>query len=251
MSAQPVWSVPGPLALGRLGALELRLDSGELPRPGEERLGPLLVRGVEPLADGHGWRLAVLPLAPGTFTVPPLALGEGVATAPLRITVPRTVAFGAPWMGIGGGQVDQVPALGFPWPWTLPLLLPLQWFQLGPLMSLLLGLLLGLPLGLLSLPLGLLLSLPLGLLLAPLEHPQFSQASSHSPRSPKRVTATQQTARLCRMGRSIRSLWHSPQTTATSLWRACPSPSPRVLLLFCWATPPHCKSMTRAFRRTK
>ena len=127
MSQQPVWTVPGPLALGQLNSLELRQGPAQppLPRPAEDRLGPLRVRAVEPLEDGSGWRLIVQPLAPGSFTVPPLALGDGRSAPPLPLTVPRTVAYGAPWMGFGGGPLDRLPHLGFPWAWTLPLLLPL------------------------------------------------------------------------------------------------------------------------------
>jgi len=126
MSA-PLWTAPRELAVGRLAVLELRQPDPALPpppRPGET-LGPLPVRGVEPLADGRGWRITVQPLAPGVALVPPLDLGDGRLTAPLRLEVPRTAAFGAPWMGVGGGAEDRLPALPFPWPWTLPPLLPL------------------------------------------------------------------------------------------------------------------------------
>ncbi len=128
MSAGAAWQVPAELALGRLAHLELRQEDPAqppLPRPGEDRLGPLAVRGVEPLADGRGWRLTVQPLAPGTFVLPPLDLGDGRAAPELRFTVPRTVAQGAPWMGVGGGALDRLPPVPFPWPWALPLLLPL------------------------------------------------------------------------------------------------------------------------------
>jgi hypothetical protein len=126
VSGTPAWAAPRELALGQLGTLELRQDPGQppLPRPGET-LGPLTVRGVEPLADGRGWRITVQPLAPGLQVVPPQDLGDGRRTAELRLTVPRTVAYGAPWMGVGGGAQDRLPALPFPWAWTLPLLLPL------------------------------------------------------------------------------------------------------------------------------
>ncbi len=128
MTGPAAWTLPAPLDLGRLGVLELRPgDPAQppLPRPSEDRLGPLAVRRVEPLADGRGWRLTVQPLAPGSFRIPPLDLGDGRATTELRVTVPRTVPYGAPWMGVGGGNLDRLPALPFPWPWTLPLLLPL------------------------------------------------------------------------------------------------------------------------------
>lgn len=128
------WKAPGELALGQLGTLELRQPDPGLPappRPGEDRLGVLAVRGVEPLADGRGWRITVQPMAPGIAVVPPLDLGTGRLAEELRITVPRTVPFGAPWMGVGGGGQDRLSALPCPWPWTLPLLLPLAaagWF---------------------------------------------------------------------------------------------------------------------------
>ena len=123
-----VWKAPGELALGRLSSLELRQDDPALPpppRPGDERLGSLAVRGVEPLRDGRGWRITVQPLAPGTVLVPPMDLGDGRLTPELRVTVPRTVPYGAPWMGVGGGALDRLPPLPFPWPWTLAPLLPL------------------------------------------------------------------------------------------------------------------------------
>lgn len=123
MTGAAVWTAPPELALGRLGTLELRRESPSqppLPRPGDDRLGPLAVRAVEPLPDGGGWRLTVQPLAVGTFVVPPLDLGEGWTTRELRVTVPRTVPFGAPWVGVGG-----LPPVPFPWPWAMPLLLPL------------------------------------------------------------------------------------------------------------------------------
>jgi hypothetical protein len=130
----PVWKAPEQLALGRLSVLELRQEDPRLPpppRPGEDRLGPLALRGVEPLRDGRGWRLTVQPLTPGTLVVPPTDLGDGLPTPELRLTVPRTVPYGAAWVGVGGGALDQLPPLAFPWPWTLPLLLPLAalaWF---------------------------------------------------------------------------------------------------------------------------
>ena len=124
----PVWVVPGDLALGRLSMLDLRQRDPALPpppRPGEDRLGSLAVRGVEPLRDGRGWRLTVQPLAPGALVVPAMDLGDGNPTPELRITVARTVPYGAAWMGVGGGALDRLPALPFPWPWTLPALVPL------------------------------------------------------------------------------------------------------------------------------
>jgi hypothetical protein len=120
------WKLPPQLALGRLARLELRQEDpaqAPPPRPGEDRLGPLLVRAVEPLADGRGWAVTVQPMAPGSFLVPPVDLGDGRLTPALAVTVPRTVPFGAAWMGVGGGQLDRLPPLPFPWPWTLPPLL--------------------------------------------------------------------------------------------------------------------------------
>jgi len=122
-----VWSAPAELALSRLGTLELRQTDPGLPpppRPGD-RLGPLPVRAVESLGDGRGWRITVQPLAPGLVVVPPLDLGDGRPTPELRLRVPRTVATGAPWMGVGGGALDRLPPLPCPWAWSLPLLLPL------------------------------------------------------------------------------------------------------------------------------
>ena len=49
MNVQAVWKLPAPLAVGQLGDLELREADGSrcfIPRPGEERLGPLAVRAV-------------------------------------------------------------------------------------------------------------------------------------------------------------------------------------------------------------
>jgi hypothetical protein len=120
--AGAAWSLRGDLAVGRLGTLELRQDDPAqppLPRPGEERLGSLAVRGVEPLRDGRGWRVTVEPLAPGATAVPALDLGDGRRVPELRVSVPRTVPYGAPWMAPAGTPIP------FPWAWTLTLLLPL------------------------------------------------------------------------------------------------------------------------------
>jgi len=120
--------------MGRLSTLELRQPDPALappPRPGEDRLGALAVRRVEPLGDGRGWRITVQPLAPGIITVPAMDLGDGNPAPELRVTVPRSAAYGAPWMGVGGGDLDRLAALPFPWTWTLPLLAPavlLAWF---------------------------------------------------------------------------------------------------------------------------
>jgi hypothetical protein len=122
------WRLQGSLAVGRLGTLELRQEDLALPpppRPGDERLGTLAVRGVEPLADGRGWLVTVEPLAPGPTLVPALDLGDGRRVPELRVAVPRTVPYGAPWMALGGGTRDQLPPVPFPWAWTLLLLLPL------------------------------------------------------------------------------------------------------------------------------
>jgi len=122
-----VWTAPPELAMGRLATLELRDPdpaAPPLPRPGADRLGPLAVRGVDPLKDGRGWRLTVQPLAPGLAVVRPMDLGDGRRTPELRLTVPRTVAFGAAWMGVGGGPEDFLPPVPFPWEWTTLLVLP-------------------------------------------------------------------------------------------------------------------------------
>ena len=124
----PVWRAPRELAMGQLSAVELREEDPlqpPPPRPGEDRLGPLAVRGVEPLGDGRGWRLTVQPMAPGVAVVPPMDLGDGRRAPELRLTVARTVPYGAPWMGVGGGQQDVLPYIPFPWAWTLLGLLPL------------------------------------------------------------------------------------------------------------------------------
>ena len=123
----PVWQVPEELPLGRLSSIELRQEDPRLPpppRPGEDRLGALAVRGVEALADGRGWRLTVQPLAPGHLVVPSLDLGDGTRAPELRLNVPRSAPYGAPWMGVGGGALDRLPDLPFPWPWALAALLP-------------------------------------------------------------------------------------------------------------------------------
>jgi hypothetical protein len=52
-------------------------------------------------------------------------LGDGRRTPELRVTIPRTVPYQAPWMGVGGGREDLLPPVPFPWPYALPLLLPL------------------------------------------------------------------------------------------------------------------------------
>lgn len=96
-----------------------------LPRPGDGKLGPLDLRGVEPTDDGRGWKLTVQPMIPGTVLVPPINFGDGRQSSELRVVVPRTTPYQAPWMGIGGGQGDIIPAVPFPWAWASLLLLPL------------------------------------------------------------------------------------------------------------------------------
>jgi len=114
--------------MGQLGSLELREEDPAqppLPRPGEDRLGPLAVRGVEALRDGRGWRITVQPMAPGTAVIPPLDLGDGRRAPELRLAIPRTVPCGSAWVGVGGGGQDALPRLEFPWGWAALLLLPL------------------------------------------------------------------------------------------------------------------------------
>jgi hypothetical protein len=125
--AAPTWNAPEQLPFGELSVLEIReTDPAQppLPRPGDEKLGPLALRGVEPTLDGRGWRLTVQPLVPGTALIPPLNFGDGRQSPAVRIQIPRTVPFQAPWMGVGGGQADVIPFLPFPWAWASLLLLP-------------------------------------------------------------------------------------------------------------------------------
>lgn len=108
--------------------LELREEDPArpaLPRPAEETLGPFALRGVEPLPDGRGWRLTVQALRPGMAVIPALDLGDGRRSPVLKVNVPRTVPFGAPWMGVGGGQGDLLPRIPFPWAWASLLALPI------------------------------------------------------------------------------------------------------------------------------
>jgi hypothetical protein len=125
--AAPVWKAPEEIAFGQTAVLELREDDlakPALPRPAEEKLGPLALRSVEPLNDGRGWRLTVQALTAGTAVVPPMDLGDGRRTPELRVRVPRTVPYGAPWLAVGGGQTDILPYVPFPWAWASLLLLP-------------------------------------------------------------------------------------------------------------------------------
>jgi len=127
LSASPVWKAPAEIPFGQLAVLELREEDPAkpaLPRPPEEKLGSLELRGVEPLADGRGWRLTVQPLTAGPVSIPPMDFGDGRISPELRLRVPRTVPFGAPWMGVGGGQDDILPYVPFPWAWASLLLLP-------------------------------------------------------------------------------------------------------------------------------
>ncbi len=144
LSATPAWKTPEQLPFGELSVLEIREEDPAqppLPRPGDEKLGPLALRGVEPTPDGRGWLLTVQPMVPGTALVPPLDFGDGRQSPELRLRVPRTVPFQAPWMGVGGGQGDVIPYLPFPWAWASLVLLPLaalvwwtwrRWLQSAP-----------------------------------------------------------------------------------------------------------------------
>ena len=126
--ANPVWQAPAQLKLGELQTLELREEDPTRPAPPrptvEDRLGPLRLRAMEPLPDGRGWRFQVQALEPGTLTIPALDLGNGQRSPELRILVPRSIPFGGPWMGFGGGRDDRLPAIPFPWTWASLLLLP-------------------------------------------------------------------------------------------------------------------------------
>ena len=135
LGAAPRWQAPERLVLGTLQTLELVEGDPARPAPGrpalEDRLGPLHLRAVEPLPDGRGWRFQVQALAPGLAVVPPLDLGDGARSPELRLPVARTVPFGAPWRGLGGGPEDQLPAPPFPWAWASLGLLPLLGLGLG------------------------------------------------------------------------------------------------------------------------
>lgn len=126
--AAPAWKAVGPLKLGELQVLELREEDPAAPAPPrptvEDRLGPLRLRSMEPLTDGRGWRFQVQALEPGTALVPALDLGNGQRSPELRLEVPRTIPFGGPWVGFGGGNEDLLPAIPFPWAWASLLLLP-------------------------------------------------------------------------------------------------------------------------------
>lgn len=126
--AAPTWKAPAQLKLGDLQVLELREDDPlkpALPRPTvEDHLGPLHLRSMEPLPDGRGWRFQVQALEPGPAVIPALDLGNGQRSPELRLDVPRTIPFGGPWVGFGGGNDDRLPAIPFPWAWASLLLLP-------------------------------------------------------------------------------------------------------------------------------
>ena len=126
--AAPAWKAPALLKLGELQMLELREEDPSnpaLPRPTvEDRLGPLRLRSMEPLPDGRGWRFQVQALMPGPAVIPALDLGNGQRSPELRLQVPRTIPFGGPWVGYGGGNDDRLPAIPFPWAWASLLLVP-------------------------------------------------------------------------------------------------------------------------------
>ncbi|MBI4912065.1 MAG: hypothetical protein HY823_04950 [Acidobacteria bacterium] len=128
LQADPEWRAPSSLGIGDMTMLELREGDPSRPPLGrpplDERIGTLRVRSVEPTADGRGWRIQVLPLGPGTVVLTAMDLGEGRRSPELRLKVLRTVPFGGPWMGIGGGAEDELPELPFPWLWTSVLLVP-------------------------------------------------------------------------------------------------------------------------------
>jgi hypothetical protein len=111
-----------------LQTLELREEDPAKPAPPrptvEDQLGPLHLRAMEPLPDGRGWRFQVQALTPGSAVIPALDLGNGQRSPELRLEVPRTIPFGGPWVGFGGGNDDLLPAIPFPWAWASLLLLP-------------------------------------------------------------------------------------------------------------------------------
>lgn len=143
LAAAPAWRASAKLKLGELQVLELREEDSAKPAPPrpavEDRLGPLWLRAMEPLADGRGWRFQVQALEPGSPVIPALDLGNGQRSPELRLYVPRTIPYGGPWMGYGGRQNDRLPALPFPWAWASLLLLPplalaawtIRWWRQG------------------------------------------------------------------------------------------------------------------------
>lgn len=128
LMAAPAWKAPAQLKLGELQVLELREEDPSKPAPPrptvEDRLGALHLRSMEPLLDGRGWRFQVQALEPGLAVIPALDLGNGQRSPELRLWVPRTIPYGGPWVGFGGGNDDRLPAIPFPWAWASLLLLP-------------------------------------------------------------------------------------------------------------------------------
>lgn len=133
LRAEVQWKAPATLAVGEMAVLQLaETDPAKPPLlrpPLEERIGGLRLRSVDPAADGRGWRIQVLPLGPGTSVIPAMDLGDGRKSPELRLSAPRTVAFGNTWMGLGGGPEDELPELPFPWAWAVLLLSP--WLALA------------------------------------------------------------------------------------------------------------------------
>jgi hypothetical protein len=128
LAAAPVWRAPAKILVGELVTIEIvEVDpaSPPMPRPGEEKLGPFALRSAVPIENGRGWRLVIQAFRPGVAVVPPMDLGQGMVIPELKIQVTRTVPFGAPWMGLGGGGDDAPPSIGFPWGWAALPLLPL------------------------------------------------------------------------------------------------------------------------------
>jgi len=126
--AVPIWRAPAQIPIGELVAIEIvETDPAQppMPRPAEDRLGLFALRSALPIENGRGWRLTIQALRPGVVVVPPIDLGQGRLCPELKIQVVRTVPLGAPWMGLGGGDVDLPPTVGFPWGWAALGLLPL------------------------------------------------------------------------------------------------------------------------------
>ncbi len=129
--AAPQWKAPKELRFGRMELLELREEDPNakpLLRPQlDDKVGSLRLRSLEPSPDGRGWRFQVQAFETGTAVIPALDLGDGRRAPELRLAVPRSTPFGAPWMGWGGGREDQLPLIPFPLGWALlaasPLLL--------------------------------------------------------------------------------------------------------------------------------
>jgi len=128
LHADITWKAPAEVPMGALTSIEMRESDPSKPAPPrpplDDRLGTLPLRGIAPLSDGRGWRLVVQPMAPGTALIAPLDLGDGRRTPELRLTVPRAVAYGGPWLGYGGAKEDLAPPTPFPWGWALLTLAP-------------------------------------------------------------------------------------------------------------------------------